>query len=88
MTDHLSPPKIIKPHSFLLALLKFAWVISLHEQTGRLFLCARCQAKVLVCSQCGRGHLPIAPSPRQRPARSGHLKSAATHIGVETASVE
>ena len=28
----------------------------LHEQTGRLFLCARCQAQVLVCSQCDRGH--------------------------------
>jgi hypothetical protein len=26
-----------------------------HEQTGRLFLCARCQAQVLVCSQCDRG---------------------------------
>lgn len=24
-------------------------------QTGRLFLCARCQAQVLVCSQCDRG---------------------------------
>ena len=28
----------------------------MHEQTGRLFLCARCQAQVLVCSQCDRGH--------------------------------
>ena len=27
----------------------------MHEQTGRLFLCARCQAQVLVCSQCDRG---------------------------------
>jgi len=27
----------------------------LHDQTGRLFLCARCQAQVLVCSQCDRG---------------------------------
>jgi hypothetical protein len=27
----------------------------LHEQTGRLFLCARCQAQVLVCSQCDHG---------------------------------
>jgi hypothetical protein len=26
-----------------------------HEQTGRLFLCARCQAQVLVCRQCDRG---------------------------------
>ena len=28
----------------------------MHDQTGRLFLCARCQAQVLVCSQCDRGH--------------------------------
>ena len=28
----------------------------MHEQTGRLFLCARCQTQVLVCSQCDRGH--------------------------------
>ena len=28
----------------------------MHEQTGRFFLCARCQAQVLVCSQCDRGH--------------------------------
>ena len=27
----------------------------MREQTGRLFLCARCQAQVLVCSQCDRG---------------------------------
>jgi len=27
----------------------------MHEQTGRLFLCARCQTQVLVCSQCDRG---------------------------------
>jgi hypothetical protein len=27
----------------------------LHEQTGRLFLCARCQAQVLVCGPCDRG---------------------------------
>lgn len=27
----------------------------MHDQTGRLFLCARCQAQVLVCSQCDRG---------------------------------
>jgi len=27
----------------------------LHDQTGRLFLCARCQAQVLVCSQCDHG---------------------------------
>ena len=27
----------------------------MHEQTGRLFLCARCQAQVLVCSRCDRG---------------------------------
>ena len=27
----------------------------MHEQTGRFFLCARCQAQVLVCSQCDRG---------------------------------
>ena len=27
----------------------------MHEQTGRLFLCAHCQAQVLVCSQCDRG---------------------------------
>jgi hypothetical protein len=27
----------------------------MHKQTGRLFLCARCQAQVLVCSQCDRG---------------------------------
>ena len=27
----------------------------MHEQTGRLFLCARCQAQVLVCRQCDRG---------------------------------
>ena len=27
----------------------------MHEQTGRLFLCASCQAQVLVCSQCDRG---------------------------------
>jgi hypothetical protein len=27
----------------------------LHDQTGRLFLCARCQAQVLVCSHCDRG---------------------------------
>ena len=27
----------------------------MHDQTGRLFLCARCQAQVLVCSQCDHG---------------------------------
>ncbi len=27
----------------------------MHDQTGRLFLCARCQAQVLVCSHCDRG---------------------------------
>ena len=27
----------------------------MHEQTGRLFQCARCQAQVLVCSRCDRG---------------------------------
>ena len=27
----------------------------MHDQTGRLFLSARCQAQVLVCSQCDRG---------------------------------
>ena len=27
----------------------------MHEQTGKLFLCASCQAQVLVCSQCDRG---------------------------------
>ena len=27
----------------------------MHEQTGRFFLCARCQAQVLLCSQCDRG---------------------------------
>ena len=27
----------------------------MHDQTGRLFLCARCQAQVLVCSPCDRG---------------------------------
>lgn len=27
----------------------------MHEQTGRLYLCARCHAQVLVCSPCDRG---------------------------------
>lgn len=27
----------------------------MHDQTGRLLLCARCQAQALVCSQCDRG---------------------------------
>jgi hypothetical protein len=27
----------------------------LHKQTGRLFLCARCQTQVLVCGPCDRG---------------------------------
>lgn len=27
----------------------------MYDQTGRLFLCARCQAQVLVCSHCDRG---------------------------------
>ena len=26
------------------------------DQTGRLFLCARCRAQVLICSHCDRGH--------------------------------
>lgn len=35
----------------------------LHEQTDRLFLCARCQAQVQVCSQCDGGQR-YPPIPR------------------------
>lgn len=54
----------------------------MHEQTGRLFLCARCQAQVLVCSQCDRGQrycaagcAGITRSSRQREAGKRYQQS-------------
>ena len=54
----------------------------MHDQTGRLFLCARCQAQVLVCSQCDRGQRycangcsAITRLSRQREASSRYQQS-------------
>ena len=56
----------------------------MHEQTGRLFLCARCQAQVLVCRQCDRGQrycaagcAEITRLNRQREAGKRYQKSRA-----------
>ena len=56
----------------------------MHEQTGRLFLCARCQAQVLVCSQCDRGQrycdsgcADITRLSRQREAGNRYQQSRA-----------
>lgn len=56
----------------------------MHEQTGRLFLCARCQAQVLVCSPCDRGQrycasgcADITRSNRQREAGQRYQQSRA-----------
>lgn len=56
----------------------------MHEQTGRLFLCARCQAQVLVCSHCDRGQrycaadcADIARLNRQREAGKRYQQSRA-----------
>ena len=54
----------------------------MHDQTGRLFLCARCQAQVLVCSHCDRGQryctngcANITRRSRQREASSRYQQS-------------
>ena len=56
----------------------------MHEQTGRLFLCSRCQAQVLVCSQCDRGQrycdsgcADITRLSRQREAGNRYQQSRA-----------
>lgn len=56
----------------------------MHVQTGRLFLCARCQAQVLVCSQCDRGQrycnsgcADITRLSRQREAGNRYQQSRA-----------
>ena len=56
----------------------------MHNQTGRLFLCARCQAQVLVCSRCDRGQrycangcANITRRSRQREASNRYQQSRA-----------
>ena len=56
----------------------------MHDQTGRLFLCARCQAQVLVCRQCDRGQRYCASGcstitrlSRQREASNRYQQSRA-----------
>jgi hypothetical protein len=45
--------------------------------TGRLFLCARCQAQVLVCSRCDRGQIYCAQGCAQTARRGGMVDADA-----------